>query len=92
MIMNHNSKMDDKKRRISQLHENKRLLVGDEGFLNDDGFRFSYSKAPTAPHVNARSIFNEKRDLKNFKEAKKFETHDESHNRNKKKRKRNRSG
>ena len=41
--------MNVKARKISQLHENNRLLVGDVGFLNDEGFRFRYSEAPSVP-------------------------------------------
>ena len=85
--------MDVKTRKISQLHENNRLLVGDVGFLNDEGFRFSYSEAPSVPFHNARSIFNENRNLKNFKERTNFDTYDETYYKDKKKRKRrNRSG
>ena len=80
--------MNVKTRKVSQLHENNRLLVGDVGFLNDEGFRFCYSEAPSVPFHNARSIFNENRNLKNFKEGRNYENHDEPYNRNKKRRKR----
>ena len=80
--------MNVKARKISQLHENNRLLVGDVGFLNDEGFRFRYSEAPSVPFHNARSIFNENRNLKNFKEGRNYENQDEPYSRNKKNRKR----
>ena len=81
-------KMNVKTRKVSQLHENNRLLVGDVGFLNDEGFRFCYSDAPPVTFHNARSIFNENRNLKNFKEGRNYENHGEPYNRNKKNRKR----
>ena len=77
--------MDAKNRRISQLLENNRLLVGDEGFKR----RLSNWEGSSLPsYANALSIFSDNSHLSSLKKDGRFETYDEYRNKKKKKRKR----